>query len=202
MIIPIIHKQAHFIVVNKPSGISTHSSPGDTAPNVVDLLKAEYPVLQPVTRLDNGASGLLLLSLNSHFTKHVKFISKSYLAGVFGNPVPSFGFIEKALTTKKFGSGVKRTQEAYSHYRLLKKESETSCLLVRIQTGRHHQIRRHLRGLGTPLIGDFRHGDKTKNLAFQEKSGQKLSLMLQCYRLVFSHQGKTYRFKLPPHNHL
>jgi 23S rRNA pseudouridine1911/1915/1917 synthase len=193
----IIHQHPNFIVVHKPSGTSTHASPGDTAPNVVDLLKAKYPVLQPLTRLDNGASGLLVLSLNSQFTKHVRFISKSYLAVVFGCPKPSQGFIEKPLLTKKFGSDIKRTQEAYSHYRLLKKDSETACVLVRIETGRHHQIRRHLRNIGTPIVGDFRHGHKEKNLSYQEKKGQKLRLMLQCYRLVFSYQGKIYRFKLP-----
>jgi 23S rRNA pseudouridine1911/1915/1917 synthase len=193
----IIHKHPHFIIVNKPSGTSTHASPGDTAPNVVDLLKADYPILQPLTRLDNGASGLLILSLNSQFTKHVKFISKSYLANVFGSPKPAHGFIEKPLLTKKFGTDTKRTQEAYSHYRTLKINSETACVLVRIETGRHHQIRRHLRNIGTPIIGDFRHGHKEKNLIHQEKTGKKLRLMLQCYRLVFSHQGKIYRFKLP-----
>jgi 23S rRNA-/tRNA-specific pseudouridylate synthase len=46
-------------------------------------------------------------------------------------------------------------------------------------------------------VGDFRHGHKEKNLIHQEKTGKKLRLMLQCYRLVFSHQGKIYRFKLP-----
>jgi 23S rRNA-/tRNA-specific pseudouridylate synthase len=193
----IIHKHPHFIIVNKPSGISTHASPGDTAPNVVDLLKADYPVLQPLTRLDNGASGLLLLSLNNQFTKYVKFISKSYLANVFGCPKPKQGFIDKPLLTKKFGSGTKRTQEAYSHYRVLKKDAETACVLIRIETGRHHQIRRHLRNIGAPIVGDFRHGHKEKNLIHQEKTGKKLRLMLQCYRLVFSHQGKIYRFKLP-----
>jgi 23S rRNA pseudouridine1911/1915/1917 synthase len=192
----IIHKHPHFIIVNKPSGTSTHASPGDSAPNVVDLLKADYPLLQPLTRLDNGASGLLLLSLNSQFTKHMKFISKSYLAKVFGCPKPTHGFIEKPLLTKKFGTDIKRTQEAYSHYRVLKTEAETSSILVRIETGRHHQIRRHLRNIGTPIVGDFRHGHKEKNLAYQEKIGEKLRLMLQCYRLVFSHQGKIYRFKL------
>lgn len=193
----IVHKHAHFIIVNKPPGTSTHASPGDSAPNVVDLLKTDYPILQPLTRLDNGASGLLVLSLNSQFTKHVQFISKSYLANVFGVPKKFHGYIEKTLTTKKFGSGVKRTQEASSHYRVLKTEDETSCLLVRIETGRHHQIRRHLRSLGTPIIGDFRHGDKDKNLAYQEKLGKQLTLQLKCYRLIFKHQGKIYRFKLP-----
>jgi len=193
----IIHKHAHFIVINKPAGVSTHASPGDTATNVIDLLKSQYPVLQPLTRLDNGASGLLLLSLNSQFTKHMKFISKSYLAKVFGCPSPAHGFIDKPLLTKKFGSGAKRTQEAYSHYHVLKTDVETACVLVRIETGRHHQIRRHLRNRGTPIIGDFRHGHKEKNLAYQEKIGKKLRLFLQCYRLVFSHQGKIYRFRLP-----
>jgi 23S rRNA-/tRNA-specific pseudouridylate synthase len=72
-----------------------------------------------------------------------------------------------------------------------------SLLRLYPENGRYHQIRRHLRNIGAPIVGDFRHGHKEKNLIHQEKTGKKLRLMLQCYRLVFSHQGKIYRFKLP-----
>ena len=195
--IDLVFKHPDFIVVDKPCGISTHASPGDAAPNLVDILKPNYSTLHPLSRLDNGTSGLLLLALDAQVIPKLTVLQKSYLAQVFGITPPA-GTIEKELVTKTFRTGVKKRQAASSSYRRIRHDDETSCVLIHIETGRHHQIRKHLRSIGHPVVCDFRHGYKDKNLAYQEKLGSRQRMMLHCYRLMILYQGTTYRVKLRP----
>ena len=193
----IIHQSHDFMVIDKPAGISTHSSPGDTGPNVVDMLMPEWQTLYPVSRLDRGATGLLVLGLSQSFAREMEFLKKTYLASVWGE-IPNSDVIEMNLTTKQFKTGKKRTQKAASRYRRVKFKDEQACVMIQIETGRHHQIRRHLRSIGFPVVGDFRHGDKAKNLALQTQMGKPLELQLCCYRLVFKFENQVHRFVLPP----
>ena len=197
MDIQLVYQHLDFIVVDKPCGVSTHASPGDNAPNVVDLLRPRFPSLHPLSRLDNGTSGLLLLALNAEASTNIEIVQKSYLAQVFG-VAPAAGVIEKELVTKRFGTRVKKRQKAESSYRRLKHDAEGSCLLIHIETGRHHQIRKHLRSIGHPVIGDFRHGYKAKNLEYQEKLGTRLRMLLHCWRLLLLYQGTPFQVKLRP----
>ena len=196
MEIKLIFEDTNFIVIDKPAGISTHYSPGDNAANVVDLMKRTHPYLHPVSRLDNGTSGLLLLALKPDVVSKIELVQKSYIAQVFGI-APISGIIEKELVTKEFGTGRKKRQTALSRYRKIKSDEDTSCLLVHIETGRHHQIRKHLRSIGHPIVGDFRHGYKDKNLAYQEKLGERLRMMLHCSQLMIKHQKRILTFKAP-----
>ena len=105
------------------------------------------------------------------------------------------GIIEKELVTKSFGRGEKKRQTALSRFHRIKHDNETSCLLIHIKTGRHHQIRKHLRSIGHPVVGDFRHGYKDKNLAHQEKLGKRLRMRLHCAGLRLVYKKKVHRFK-------
>jgi tRNA pseudouridine65 synthase len=68
---------------------------------------------------------------------------------------------------------------------------------VEISTGRHHQIRKHLRAIGHPIIGDFRHGYNDRNLALQNDYGQTLPLCLHCHQLDFIFKNKPYTYSSP-----
>ncbi len=194
--IAIVEEQEDFLLINKPAGISTHSSPGDTSPNVIALLEEKYYQLYPVMRLDRMTSGLLVIGKTAEFAAGVKFNKKLYQAVVLGQ-VQGAGTIDKSLTVKKFATREKQKQSAHTEYRVIKQWAGFSWLELEITTGRHHQIRKHLRSIGHPVLGDFRHGYKDKNLEFQAKlQGQELSLMLHCSQLSFKWLGKEYSYKV------
>ncbi|GEM_PF-6969569 len=183
-----------YVIVDKKSGISSHPSPGDTAPDIVSLLSSEGIKAAPVTRLDSQASGLVLMSGSADFINNVDEVMKKYTAIVIGIP-PETGKIDRPLISKKFNSHEKREQEALTEYDIVKSFGLiASTLSVTIQTGRHHQIRKHLRSIGHPVIGDFRHGFKDRNLELQGKWGNRLRLFLHCSELTFNWNGDHYQF--------
>lgn len=192
----LIAEQDDFLVINKPAGFSTHPSPGDPAPNVVTLLEEKYYQLYPVMRLDRMTSGLLVMGKTAEFATNVDFKKKIYQAIALGH-VTGSGSIEKSLTVKKFSTREKQKQEAQTFYKVIKNWPGFSLLELEIITGRHHQIRKHLRSIGHPVLGDFRHGYNDKNLEFQKKlNGRELRLLLHCCRLEFSWLNKTYVYDL------
>lgn len=190
----IISETNDFLVLNKASGISSHPAPGDPSPDLVTLCARDGKKVAPVTRLDNQASGLTLLSGSAEFISSVKEIGKTYLALVVGLP-PESGTIDALLTSKKFGTGEKREQEAVTHFKRTSCFGEAASLLsLTLDTGRHHQIRKHLRSIGHPIIGDFRHGFKDRNLAFQNDYGKKIRLFLHCTEMEFTWENERFHF--------
>jgi 23S rRNA-/tRNA-specific pseudouridylate synthase len=190
----VISETSDFLVLNKASGISSHPAPGDPSPDLVTLCARNGKKVAPVTRLDNQASGLALLSGSAEFISAVKEIRKTYLALVVGVP-PDSGTIDARLTSKKFGSGEKRQQEAVTHFKLLSKFQDVAALLsLTLETGRHHQIRKHLRSIGHPIIGDFRHGYKDRNISLQNGFGKRIRLFLHCHSMDFVWQEETFHF--------
>ncbi len=192
----ILNKNADFIVLDKPSGISTHSSPGDKAQNLIDMLVPDYPLLYPVMRLDNGTSGLIVLGLDEDFVKDCLFQNKEYLALVLGT-VQESGIVDRPLAKKQFVTRKKVVQDALTEYKVLTAAPQASLLQINISTGRHHQIRKHLRSIGHPILGDFRHGYNDRNLEIQERYGKKLRLCLHCSKLEFVYKNKVYVYSLP-----
>lgn len=184
----ILSLQPDFIVIDKEYGISSHASPGDTALNAVDILFQDTERrVAPITRLDRQTSGVMVFSDNPEFIQNVKFMEKTYYALCLGVTPPE-GKIEQALTTEG------KSQEALTLYKTIKNYNLFSEIHATIMTGRHHQIRRHMRTLGTPVIGDYRHGYNDKNNELQEKLGFRLRCCLHAQTLVFMWKSKKYSF--------
>ena len=153
--------------------------------------------LYPAHRLDRATSGVLLLSkrLESNGALQRQFqertVKKSYLCLVRGKflgrssidtPLKKEnGFPEPALTQAEalhsFVLPIPGPDGQPRTFTIVRAEPET---------GRFHQIRRHLAGLGFPLLGDSRHGDKKLNRAFQELTGLD-RLFLRCISLELKH---------------
>lgn len=191
MSIATFFKDEHFLVVEKPEGISSHPSPGDSAPHLLQFLGNEYGV---ITRLDKQTSGLVLLSSNATFIQNHEITKKEYTALVFGTPATS-GTVKIPLTKKQLGSKEKVTQKAHSDFYVLETFPKTTLVKVNIETGRHHQIRKHMRAIGHPIVGDFRHGYNDKNLEFQKLYKKEIRLCLHCSNLEFNYKEKLYQFK-------
>lgn len=165
----ILHRDGGLWVFNKPSGWATHSTAqrgSDEAPEAPDVLtwaraNGAAESLAPVHRLDLPTSGVLICAederlraeLGAYFADGKT--EKTYLCLVHGR-LRKKGIIRRPLPDARR----KRPVEAVTRYRCLEWLGKTSFVSVRPETGRKHQIRRHLTGLGHPIVGDDRHGPK------------------------------------------
>lgn len=155
-----------------------------------------------VHRLDRGASGVLLFAkdvkVKEQLQRDWETFSKTYLAAVESCPHPEEGTVTNYLRENKrlrveICRPCPEAKKAVTHYRVLKKNKEFSLLEVRLETGRKHQIRVHLSGLGCPIAGDKDYG------SLKNPAGR---LALHASRLEIFHpvSGRRITFKsaLPP----
>lgn len=168
------------IVVDKPSGWLVHPA-GTEAPDLLGWLRSEAPGRwSPVHRLDGGTSGPVVFAVPEHveswnrtFRDHA--VEKTYLALVYGQ-TRSKGTIRRPLADARRGHPL----PAESRYRTLETFARWSLVEVHPITGRKHQIRRHLQGIGHAVIGDERYRPRGKRTvpAFPGR------LWLHCTRLA------------------
>ena len=161
-----------YLIVEKPAPLPTLPSCHQAGPTLENALYAalECPgnfVFRPVNRLDKGTSGLMAVALNAHAQQllqrqlHSPGFIREYLAVCEGHPPQESGVIDAPIGLA--GEGVRREvrmdgKTAVTHYRLVVQTAERSVLRLRLETGRTHQIRVHLRHLGCPIVGDYLYG--------------------------------------------
>jgi tRNA pseudouridine65 synthase len=189
---------AHLIVVNKPSGLLVHrgwANDDDVAMfRVRDMLGAH---VYPVHRLDRGTSGALVFartreaaaSLTASFES--RQVEKRYLALVRGEPGAS-GTIDHPIPRSpeknaEKGASAPRVP-AVTHYQLVARSTVDRCSLVLAipESGRGHQVRRHLRHLGHPLVGDVNYGRGEINRRYRAEYGLH-RLALHALDIAFDH---------------
>ncbi len=204
----VVYRDDHYIAINKPPGLLVHRTAIDSRETqfAMQLLRDQIGQrVYPVHRLDKPTSGVLLFALNeSDLTLAQKAfetgqVEKVYHAIVRGHP-PVDGVIDHPLR-KMLDRGPKAKsdsgQEAQTLYRTLatvelpyptERYPSTRYALVELspKTGRRHQLRRHLSHIDCPIIGDTKHGDTRRNLAFRERYGF-LRLLLHASSLSFVH---------------
>jgi tRNA pseudouridine65 synthase len=180
----------HLVVVNKPSGLLVHRGWGnddDVAMfRVRDALGAH---VYPVHRLDRATSGALVFArtreaaavLSQRFES--RQVDKRYLALVRGAP-PASGVVDHPIPKSEGGARV----PAVTRFVLCARSSVDRCALVLAmpETGRFHQVRRHLRHLGHPVIGDVNYGSGELNRRY--RAGYDLRrLALHAETIAFDH---------------
>jgi 23S rRNA pseudouridine1911/1915/1917 synthase len=201
----IVFEDRDLLVVNKPVGLLTSTVPNEKRPTALALLDrylltTDRPArIGLVHRLDRDAAGLLVFSKNEpafdslkqQFFKHA--VERQYMAIVHGAPTPPEGRIESMLVelpdgtvrpSRRPGHG----QRAVTDYATVARDGKFSMLRVTLQTGRKHQIRRHLLDRGVPIVGDRMYGP--------EDAADRL--MLAAVRLGFVHprSGQDVRFEI------
>jgi 23S rRNA pseudouridine1911/1915/1917 synthase len=177
----IVFEDAHLMVINKPAGMVVHPAYQNWRGTVVNALAYHFQNLPQmagnegrpglVHRIDKDTSGLLVVAkdevtltgLAKQFFYHT--IERRYNALVWGIPEPEEGTIDVNVgrslkdrrVTTTFPKG-EMGRHAITHYKLLKDLRYVSLVECRLETGRTHQIRAHMKHIGHTLFNDATYG--------------------------------------------
>jgi 23S rRNA pseudouridine1911/1915/1917 synthase len=170
----IAYEDQHLLVVDKGAGLVVHPARGHREDTLSQLLAGSAAGGDPeragiVHRLDRDTSGLLLVARSEEVHRLLQAalaerrIEREYLALVQGRPPARSGTIEAPIgrdprVRTRMAVGGAQAREARTHFVLERALPDTSLLRVRLDTGRTHQIRVHLRAIGHPVCGDPEYG--------------------------------------------
>jgi len=206
----VLHEDADLLAVDKPAGLAAHPGTGVEGATLVEMARAHLRVPadlpptefrpSPAHRLDRDTSGIVLVAkhrkamvrLGELFTEGEE-VRKTYLALAKGRMPREAGTIDLPLSEheqtgrSKAARGV-NMQEALTRWKVLASNKDASLLSVRIETGRTHQIRRHLEAVGHPVAGDRRYGDFAWNRSARQRWGLR-RMFLHAWKLELPHPG-------------
>jgi tRNA pseudouridine65 synthase len=167
----ILYRDDRVVVINKPSGLAVHRGWDDDPVNALTITRdlcGRY--VYPVHRLDRATSGALLFAFDADTTALLNqrgAMHKRYLALTRGI-VPEELRIDHPIPRTDKGE---RVEAITSIRRLATAEDRYSWIEAIPETGRMHQIRRHLKHIFHPLMGDTRYGDGRENRKLRESIG-------------------------------
>jgi 23S rRNA pseudouridine1911/1915/1917 synthase len=195
----IAFQDEHLIVLDKGPGVVVHPARGHRENTLAQLLApllgggddgGEFDRTGIVHRLDRDTSGLLVVSRSDEAHRRLqaalaaRSIEREYLALVEGRPPARSGTIDApigrdARVRTRMAVGGASAREARTHFTLERALADTSLLRLKLETGRTHQIRVHLKAIGHPVAGDPEYG--TPGLLGLERQ------FLHATRLAFEH---------------
>lgn len=188
--VSIVFADDHIVVVDKPEGLL--SVPGLVVKDcVLNRLMDDYPDIRVVHRLDLDTSGLMMLSLSSLATSDLnrqfreRTVAKEYTAMVYGRHEADEGEINLPIRPDPDHRPFQRIDPVHGKYastpyRVLERERDRSRLQLTPRTGRSHQLRIHLAGIGHPILG-------CDLYAHPEAFAMADRLMLHAGRIEFAH---------------
>jgi tRNA pseudouridine65 synthase len=207
----ILYQDRHLVAINKPSGLLVHRSPIDKRETAFALQLVRDQIGQfvyPVHRLDKPTSGVLLFALSSEVARNLSEqfkaheIQKEYLAVVRGYTQEEelIDYDLKVILDKKADrdrAKDKEPQEAKTFYKRLATVelpypvsrypvARYSLLKLLPKTGRKHQLRRHMKHILHPIVGDTNYGRNEHNRLFREKFDIH-RLLLHATKLSITH---------------
>ncbi|EOG8705812.1 RluA family pseudouridine synthase [Bacillus cereus] len=210
MNLEIYYEDADVLVVNKPRGMVVHPAPGHTSGTLVNGLMHHCTdlsgingVMRPgiVHRIDKDTSGLLMVAKNDMAHESLvnqlvaKTVTRRYKAIVHGVIPHDKGTIDAPIARDKKERQSMTVDEngkhAVTHFQVLERFKDFTLVECRLETGRTHQIRVHMKYIGYPLAGDPKYGPK-KTL---DMNGQVLHAGI----LGFDHPrtGEYIQFEAP-----
>ncbi|MEM7361644.1 MAG: RluA family pseudouridine synthase [Bacteroidota bacterium] len=227
----IVYEDAHLLVVNKAAPMVVHPGHANWTGTLVNALLYHIDHLSTTTdnpvraglvhRIDKGTSGLLVVGKTEESLAHLagqfyhRTVNRRYLALIWGNLKEDEGTVSvplgrspkdrRVMTAYPEGEG----KHAVTHYQVIKRYSYTTLITCKLETGRTHQIRAHMKHIGHPLFGDPRYGGDTvlfgprfsKYLTFVKNGFSLLPHQaLHATSLEFVHPatGQVMTFEVPP----
>jgi len=192
----ILYQDEHLVVVDKPAGLQVHPpespTPGTRVlkEHLVKILRNQTGrYVYPVHRLDRATSGVVVMAFESSIAGAIQnqfkqgLVKKTYLALTRGWIGPQFRVesIETGITDFELlhPFTVPKPVGRYT-------EARYAWVLAQPQTGKYHQIRRHLKSDSHPIIGDTVYGDGKHNQLWRSLVPGS-GLYLKAYRLEFKH---------------
>lgn len=185
--IDIVYEDDDLAVINKAQGMVVHPAPGHYSGTLVNGLMHHLKnlssingVMRPgiVHRLDMNTSGLMLVAKNdkSHnflaecLKEHS--INRIYYALVEGNIKDDFGVIDAPLgrsekDRKKRTVTYKNSKNAVTNFWVVERYKKYTLIKLKLETGRTHQIRVHMKYIGHPVVGDDIYGSKTNKFGLK-----------------------------------
>lgn len=209
MSLAILYQDDYLVAINKPSGLLVHRSPMDRHTKhfaVQQLAQQLGQKVYPVHRLDKPTSGILLFALHQETTRQISAtwgkVEKTYWAVTRGKVRDCL--IDHPITTKPDKGDTfsqAKIQSAQTQIKNLSSTSlnvgfghqakdypntEFSLVEAKPHTGRRHQIRKHLKHINHPIVGDTRYGRGEINRYFRTHHNLN-QLLLHCCKMAFTH---------------
>ena len=229
--IDIVYEDESVLVVNKPAGMVVHPGHGNYSGTLINALTYHFENLpnnssnRPglVHRIDKDTSGLLVIAKTEEAMTHLakqffnKTTEREYVALVWGNIEEDSGTIEgnigrhpknRLQNTVFENDDEEKGKPAKTHYKVIERLGYVTFVSCRLETGRTHQIRVHLKHIGHTLFNDERYGGEkilkgtsfSKYKQFVENCFKILPRQaLHARTLGFEHPvtGKMLRFQSP-----
>ncbi|GGI56929.1 RluA family pseudouridine synthase [Winogradskyella haliclonae] len=179
--IDVIYEDEDVLVVNKPAGMVVHPGHGNYSGTLINALIFHFENLPKnssdrpglVHRIDKDTSGLLVVAKTEHAMNHLsnqfaeKTSEREYVAIVWGNVKEDEGTVEgnigrhpknRLQNTVFEGDDTYKGKPAVTHYKVIERLGYVTLLSCKLETGRTHQIRVHMKHIGHTLFNDERYG--------------------------------------------
>ncbi|MCB1343009.1 MAG: RNA pseudouridine synthase [Pseudooceanicola sp.] len=162
----ILHHDAQLVVVNKPAGLLSVPGKGEhLADCLIERIRAVFPEVLLVHRLDRDTSGVMVFALTPHAQRHLglqfenRQTKKTYVARLAGLLEPRTGTVDLPLIVDwenrpRQMVDHERGRPAQTDWRVLRHDGDTTRVRLMPKTGRSHQLRVHMLALGHPILGD------------------------------------------------
>ena len=205
----LLYRDAFLLAVDKPSGLPTIPGGGFYQNTLLTLVRRDFPLARPLHRLGRGTSGLVLFALDTETASdmHESWpnVQKQYQAlasSVASEDTYDIRFPIGELAHPRLGkvhAACSTGKPARSIARVLRRLADSTLFEVDLLTGRPHQIRIHLAGIGCPLLGDPLYGAGGVPISDRPGLPVDLGYHLHAKRLCFVHPklGKTIELRSP-----
>lgn len=190
----VVHEDQAILVLDKPAGLVMHPGAGNASGTLQHGLLYHYPALAAlprsgiVHRLDKDTSGLLVVARTHAAHKHLvaalaaRAVTREYEAVVYGAMVAG-GRVEAAIgrhaVDRKRMAVRDDGRPALTHYRVLERFPAHTHVLLKLESGRTHQIRVHMNHIRHPLVGDPVYG---RRLAIPAGADEQFAAVLRGFR--------------------
>lgn len=211
MELEVVYEDSDVIVINKPRGMVVHPAAGHYSGTLVNGLMAHCGDLSGINgklrpgivhRIDKDTSGLIMAAKNDHAHRSLAAqlqehsVTRKYVAVVHGVMQHQSGTVDAPIgrdpsDRKLYTVTDKNSRHAVTHFAVVERLKNHSILELRLETGRTHQIRVHMKYIGFPLVGDPMYGKS------RDKEMQGQALHAEVLGFVHPSTGEYLEFSAP-----